>query len=750
MSIHTTSYEEDTEIDLMSLLRALWRAKIWIALTTLTFMFAGLLFLILVKPIYQADTKILIERRETVFTKPNDEQNFPSRGDFDLSSISSQVEVLQSRKTLLSVIKELRLEEKLEFNPVGGLSLNPIKILSSIIGGGGPGANADQRVLYELKQKLDVYSVGDSRVVSVDVSSEDPRLAAEIANAISNEYLRVQREDDRQDVRSASEFLDGEIADLRQRVQTAENRVESFRAQAGLITADEESTLTKQQLGEMLTQLSDVSGERAEAEAKAEQIRRLINSGASLDSSSEVQGSPLIQRLREQQVALKARIVDLSTSLLPNHPQVRAAQSQLNDLEGEISRQALLIAKALEGDAEIAKVREDEINRELARLKSETVKSNEQEIQLRALEREASAQRDLLETYLSRHRESLARQNSELLPVNAKIISEANVPVEIHFPKKVPTLAIATFAGFFLSSLFVLVGELMAGGAAIQRPVRQQGRYDEVPVIDNAADEVKLNEEQDAELTSPRSNIEAESSKGPFPEDRISAVVRSVSDRSQDKQNTPLPPAAHNPTLHMTEAYVPVAPRCDLDGRHSVMQTALKHDVRVIVVVPVLESNDSADFALDLARDFSNRRHTVFVDAINNSSHVPIEMDGFSQIIGQGFKIDDVAFSDPRSSVDLILPGRGPLSETDWNTPALPNALFALQAKYDYVVLHVGLEAGLGVFSALEQNAEMLVFVTDKPVSKIDVSNHLNKLIGHVPGHSVFAATFEDDLSSAA
>lgn len=475
MSRYTENSSPDMEIDVGSLMMLLWRRKGWIILWALVGLALATIFLIVVSPVFQTDARLLIERRETVFTRPNDEQNAPSTQDFDALTVASQVEVLQSRSILGAVAQNLKLAEKPEFNTLlNGGGGNPISSILSLIGIGSDNVNdtLEGRVLAKLADKLSVYAVGDSRVVSVEVTSQDPVLAADIANAISEEYILTQRTDGGTRARDASQFLEKEIDSLRAKVSTAEQEVEDFRSSADLIGVDDESTLTKQQLSETLTLLSDVSAQRAEAEAKSDQIRRLIRSGAALDISSDVQGSPLIQRLREQQVTLRARIVDLQTSLLPSHPQVQAARSQLSDLESEIASQALLIARALEGDADIAKTRQQELEQEVARLKVATGRANEQEIKLRALERDARSQRELLETYLNRFRESTARQNSELLPVNARVISKASVPVKAHFPKTIPTLAVAGFAGGFLASVFLLMGELLSGRAMQSRETR--------------------------------------------------------------------------------------------------------------------------------------------------------------------------------------------------------------------------------------------------------------------------------------
>ena len=58
-------------------------------------------------------------------------------------------------------------------------------------------------------------------------------------------------------------------------------------------------------------------------------------------------------------------------------------------------------------------------------MKKQASSTNGQDVQLRALEREAKAQRDLLESYLAKYREANTRENIEAAPADGRIISRA-------------------------------------------------------------------------------------------------------------------------------------------------------------------------------------------------------------------------------------------------------------------------------------------------------------------------------------
>jgi Mrp family chromosome partitioning ATPase len=82
-------------------------------------------------------------------------------------------------------------------------------------------------------------------------------------------------------------------------------------------------------------------------------------------------------------------------------------------------------------------------------------------VKLRALQREAKAQRDLLESYLAKYREATARENIDAAPTDGRIISRAIVSNTPAYPKKLPIVLIATLATLMLTAGYIVTGELL-------------------------------------------------------------------------------------------------------------------------------------------------------------------------------------------------------------------------------------------------------------------------------------------------
>lgn len=459
----------DIDVDLGRLfgsLRSRWKRLLFV---TLGLTGAALAVAWLATPQYRGETRILIETRESVFTRPQagTEDDRPL---LDEEGVTSQVQVITSTDLLKEVALKLDLSSVPEFDEAAGMSFLERLLVVAGVKSDPNEIAPEERVLKAFRERLNVYRVERSRVIVIEMSSESPKLAAEIPNTLADAYIATQSAAKLQSDSEATNWLEPEIASLSKRVKEAEARVANFRAQSDLLIGQNNSVLATQQLSELSSELSRVRANRGAAEANAASVRAVLESGASLDALPEVLSSPLIQRLRERQVQLKADIADLSTTLLDNHPRIRALRSQLADLDAQIRTEAQNVLKALGAEANAARLREQQLIGDLNTLKAESARAGEEEVELRALEREANAQRELLESYLARYREASSRKDGKYLPADARIFSRAIAPSEPYFPKPLPIAGAAFVGSLLLMAIITLLQELFSGRAMRRAP----------------------------------------------------------------------------------------------------------------------------------------------------------------------------------------------------------------------------------------------------------------------------------------
>ncbi len=500
----------DIDVDLGKLFASL--ARNWLRILLVALVVTGIAFVLawMATPHYKAETRILIETRESVFTRPDTGNAEADRPILDEEGVTSQVEVISSNNILKQVSQKLGLSKLPEFDPAANMSLATRLLVIAGLKSDPHEIPADERVLKAFREKLNVYRVERSRVIVIEFSSEDPRLAAEVPDAVADAYLTVSRDAKLLSNSDATDWLAPEIADLSKRVKEAEARVADYRGKSDLLIGQNNAVLSTQQLSELSSELSRVRAGRAASEANAESMRKVLQGGGSLDALPGVLSSPLIQRLRERQVQLKADIADLSTTLLGNHPRVRALNSQLADLDRQIRIEAQNVLKSIVTEAQTAQMRESQIVADLNTLKAASARSGEQEVELRALEREATSQRQLLESYMTRYREAASRKDRNYLPADARIFSPAVVPAEPYFPKIVPIVGAAFVASLLIMAVVTLLQELFSGRAMRPAPGTHFDPVEHLtmPVFQTEADEAPAAKEYD--LAAPAASSEAE------------------------------------------------------------------------------------------------------------------------------------------------------------------------------------------------------------------------------------------------
>src|SRR5712672_2451523 len=451
---------ESGDLDLRALGQALVRKRGWIIIPTVLAAVLSIAAVNLVTPRYKSEARILIDGRENVFLRPNGERA-EERNALDAEAVTSQVQLLLSRDLARDIIKKNKLAERPEFDPVlQGIS--PVKSLLALFGiGRDPfSLTPEERVLDAYFDRFTAYAVDKSRVIVIEFQSRDPELAVRVANSIAEGYLVLQQDARQEQAKSAGQWLSGEIDNLRKKVAEAESRVEDFRSKSSLFVGTNNTTLSNQQMGELNTQLNNARALKSDAESKARLIKEMLQSGKPIEAS-EVLNSETIRRMSEQRVTLRAQLAEQSSTLLDNHPRIKELKAQLADIDRQIREEASKLSRSLDNDSRIASGRVEGLSASLEQLKKLATSTNGQDVQLRALEREAKAQRDLLESYLSNYREAATRENIDAAPADGRIISSASVSNTPAYPKKLPSVLIATLATLMLSAGCIATAELL-------------------------------------------------------------------------------------------------------------------------------------------------------------------------------------------------------------------------------------------------------------------------------------------------
>src|SRR6478609_492674 len=654
------------DLDLPALGRALMRKRGWVIVPTVLALVGSITAVNMITPRYKSEARILVDGRENVFLRPNGERG-EERGALDAEAVTSQVQLVQSRDLAREIIRKNKLAELPEFDPVLRGS-SPIKSLLALIGVGRDpfSLTPEERVLEAYYERFTAYAVDKSRVIVVEFQSRDPDLAARVANSIAEGYLVLQQDARQDQAKDAVKHYASRIDELRKEVSQAESRVEDFRSKSSLFVGTNNTTLSNQQMGELNTQLINARALKSEAETKARLIKEMLDTGRPIEAS-EILNSERIRALSERRATLRTQFAEQSSTLLGGHPRIKELKAQLADIDRQLREEAGKVSRSLENDARIAGGRVESAMASLEQSKRQASSNNGQDVQLRALERDAKAKRDQLESFLAKYRDASARENLDATPTDGRIISRASVSNTPAYPKKLPIVLIATLATLLLTSGAIATGELL--------------RMTAPPVRDAIAPEVAF---EVAPAIVPVLVPELVRAPAIAPELPAASTVEPVD--------------ISDPEL--------VEPAIDAPRMDSVLETSEVEQVADMLVgadaaarkVTVLGTASGASItltALTLARLMAQRAKVVVVDLVASSPTIAaMSIDpvapGLAELMQGEASFAQIITRDRLSRVHLVNSGRPGFDRAHLQSPRLTLAIDALLRVYDHVLLDAG------------------------------------------------------------
>jgi capsular exopolysaccharide synthesis family protein len=386
----------------------------------------------------------------------------------DNGTVLTEVEVLKSPQLALEVIRDLKLENNPEFNAAAAPVEQPgtWSRAKEWLFGSQAASDPQADAAAELSQTVDNFlgrlriSVKDnSRMLDVAFDASNPRLAMQVTNALVDRYVNNQLELRLQSVQRTSSWLHDKILQLQAKVEDAEKAVEQFRSQAGLFSAPGGQPLLLKQMTDVSAELANAQTARAAVEARLNQLRASGQPSGRGSPTSDVVDSPFMRTLDGQQADAEQKLAEASTSLGERNPATLGLRERLRNIQMAKRNEGFRVSAALENDLKIARMKESGLSDRLGRLQNDVVQMNRSEINLRALEREAQADRLVLNNYIARFKETSHEDDISSQRPDAQIVSHAQLPVSPDRPKRGLLILIAGMASLIGGALAALMIE---------------------------------------------------------------------------------------------------------------------------------------------------------------------------------------------------------------------------------------------------------------------------------------------------
>ena len=467
----TQAADESDTLDLLHLWRVVWSAKwniAWLVLLSCALAVAVLSF---ITPQYVGSATLLIKDK----TPPvmSFQQAAESGGATTTDYLQTQQALLQSRELAERAVRKLglttnpitdpRQQAQSWFTPRQWLAeLNRDQWLPwlDLLPPPKPPATEEQ-VFNDVTQNLMLHTsvkfVGKSQLLEIDVELPDPALAAAVANALAQGFIDSQQDTSLKSSQNNTSWMNTRLVELRDNLRVAENKLQGYREEQGLVDVDGVATISANELQMTGNRMIDARRDRAEAESQFRQAQSLSNGDISrLSSVPAVLSNPLIQQFQADLAKAQAKVEELSGRYGPKHPALISARSEQRTAANSLRLQVQQVVAGIERQYQLAVASEDALRKSFNSNKAQIQDISRKEFQLREFQREVDSTRALYETFVTRLKETAA--TSDMDSAKARIVDPAIAPLEASKPRKNLILAIvalvAAVVGVALAFLF--------------------------------------------------------------------------------------------------------------------------------------------------------------------------------------------------------------------------------------------------------------------------------------------------------
>jgi polysaccharide biosynthesis transport protein len=639
----------------------------------------GLLYLLVTPPQYSATASLLIDSHKLSvlqnLLQPAGEMPL------DTAQVESQVEILRSDSIGLAVIRELNLTENPEFATPSGDVAKPDKE----------------------RQALDVF-LRNSKV-----------------SRVGRTYVLDAKY---QTTRRASAWLQDRINELKAQATSADRAVLEFKEKNNIVDVGGSSGATgagassrligEQQLLELNSQLVTARVATGEAKARLERIEQVRKLDISEGAVTDTLRNEVITRLRNQYLDLAAREATLSNRYGRDHLAANNLREQMEELRRSIGEELGRIAASYKSDHEIAKAREENLERTLSYLVSAGQLTNRDRLGLMELESTAKVYRSLYDNFLQRQMEAAQQQSFPI--TDTRVITPAAPPSKKSKPVSSLVLTIAATMGLILSIGIATLREAIDGVFRTARQAEEALGIRCLAVIPLAARQAPRAPETDY-LAAARAPSYADVWRRPKDQGKDGAEP----DTARFLLSDPLMRrVVDEPLSAFTEAFRSIKMSAEL--------RAATQDSKVIGITSTLPSEGKSVVACNLAALMADAgKRVILVDTdlrrptVANSLS-PRPTGGLMEVLTGKLELQQAVGRDHVTGLTflpLVLNEQLVHSDEILSSSAFKNLIEQLRRRYDYIIMDLPPIAPVVDVRATLQFVDSFVFVVEWGATKI-------------------------------
>ena len=381
-------------------------------------------------PLYQATVQILVER---TLPRVMDTKENPGGESKSEEFYQTQYKLLESKALAKRVVNKLNLKQHPFYSPIfRGLpkDADEAKI-----------QQAEERLFGSIISNVVVSPIRTSSLVNISFLNPDPKLAAQIVNALAQSYIEQSMDLRHATYQEAGTWMNQKIGEARKKLEVSEIKLNQYKKEHNIVALEDKETITAQKLEQLNRELITAQTRRMEAETRFNEVSR----GHPI---RDVLANPLIQNLKAEEGKIISQISELTKKYGEKHPRMIQLNSELAAIRGKIGAEMGHVIQTVKNEYHMASAQEANLKAAMETSKGETQDMSDRAIQYRVLLRDVETNRALYENMLKGLKEAAAIES--LPATNIRVVYPAVIPGGPAKQRKFFNLALASFLGLIL------------------------------------------------------------------------------------------------------------------------------------------------------------------------------------------------------------------------------------------------------------------------------------------------------------
>ncbi|NOZ23691.1 MAG: polysaccharide biosynthesis tyrosine autokinase [Planctomycetes bacterium] len=387
------------------------------------------------KPRYSATVQIQIDPARTRETLKRVEAP-PVAGYEDRAYLETQFELLKSDPLCDAVINDLRLDQVEEFNSTKPESITDYvrKWTNGLLHMFDEPVSDPEQIergkranrLRRFHTRLSVSPIEGSRLVEISFWSYQPKLAADVANAIAKKHIELDLKRRLGSLEDVFDYLEKQQEAYRKSMMETEEKFQKYRREHDIVGLDDQKNIVAKKLQQLNLDLLEAENRLRRAETSYNKLVEVQKAGGVIEAVPEIAENHVLQDLKANYLKLLLKKEEYSKRYGPKHPKMIALNAQITMHKEKVDREIKLAEMALKNKYENAA---GDVKRLRAALEEEKKRERdlaEKGIQYKVLQRELESNEEVFKEVLGKVKESAGEMDYHTS--NIKVVVPATIP----------------------------------------------------------------------------------------------------------------------------------------------------------------------------------------------------------------------------------------------------------------------------------------------------------------------------------